>query len=764
MKKIGNIREKYDIITEKDDSDTRKLTSLVRAGLFDQKKLPMLKRALEKDPAKMTMAERKALLELLDSLMSQVLHSQAVYSKVKQNVGSDMNEAVKDYYGADPRFGNSAAVSERDMPTIIILKRKSIRVYPDNQKVGLYYSQYLDRYVAIPFGGSRKNTPFTAINEEVNWEKAYSDLKKAGHKDDKDDELDKDPKTLTHQQHIDRLQKIKNVVKQKAAEGKVKYKHYSGSDPESKELKKITNKAFNKRALSGEISPMDWAAGRTGVAVGSLIRKGSHGIRDAIRKIRNKPTGSERIATPPSPPDRSKGPWGERPTRTVPAVQQKKSKRITIPKVTSKPQTTSSATAPKVTSTGGKVTASFGSSMNAPITARVSTPEPTASKVKKVTPKKVAQVSKPQTPVSTPEPTVPAVEKTPIRKAVKKKWRASMREEFKQKLQEKRKIQEVSVGDVADTAADIVVPFYSAAKNFKQGNYGKAALDAAIDVGAGLASIPTGGGAWAARTAVKGAIKAGERAAVSGVEKAGEKALVSGAEKAGEKAAVSGAEKVAAKPSKLTRVAKGAGRVVKGAAKIGAGVLGAALGAAGSSSSSTDDKKELTPAKSDFKAKLNTPQSDSTKTGVDTRTSNLYRKSFETPVKEEVAKDDDEKKTTRRLLKPAASINSKVKLNAAKPAGVTTGVDARMRKYERDFYGQQNEDVLSQIEKMIKEDITEMQLNIGENSLKINNTIAKKVIDVYESLNDENRIKMKDMLNEGSTESFIKLINFAVRQ
>ncbi|CAB4211253.1 hypothetical protein UFOVP1418_234, partial [uncultured Caudovirales phage] len=87
MKKIERIREDYDIITEKDDSDTRKLTSLVRAGLFDQNKLPMLKRALQKDPSKLTMAERKALLELLDSLMSQVLHSQSVYSKVKQNVG-----------------------------------------------------------------------------------------------------------------------------------------------------------------------------------------------------------------------------------------------------------------------------------------------------------------------------------------------------------------------------------------------------------------------------------------------------------------------------------------------------------------------------------------------------------------------------------------------------------------------------------------------------------------------------------------------------
>ena len=251
MKKIEQIRENYDLITEKDDSDTRKLTSLVRAGLFDQKKLPMLKRALEKDPSKMTMAERKALLELLDSLMSQVLHSQSVYSKVKQNVGSDMNEAVKDRYGVDPRFGNSAAVSERDMPTIIILKRKSIRVYPDNQKVGLYYSQYLDRYVAIPFGMSKKNGTFTAINEEldeaVNWEKAYSSIKKAN-PSDSDSELDKDPSTLSADKQLRRHTAMKKFVTQKAAEGKLKAKHYTGSymgtlgDKESRDLKKVANK------------------------------------------------------------------------------------------------------------------------------------------------------------------------------------------------------------------------------------------------------------------------------------------------------------------------------------------------------------------------------------------------------------------------------------------------------------------------------------------------------------------------------------------
>jgi len=42
--------------------------------------------------------------------------------------------------------------SDKEIPVVLVLKRKAIRVYPDNQKVVLYYSQALDKYVSIPFG------------------------------------------------------------------------------------------------------------------------------------------------------------------------------------------------------------------------------------------------------------------------------------------------------------------------------------------------------------------------------------------------------------------------------------------------------------------------------------------------------------------------------------------------------------------------------------------------------------------------------------
>ena len=161
MKDIKQIREEFDLITEKEENEAKKLNALVRAGLYDAKKLPALKKALDKSADKMTGQEKRMLLNLLDSLISQVTSDEQVYRKVKQNV-QRVNEAKKDdtYSKFDTR-AKQGFPTDKDIPTVLILKRKAIRVYPDNQKVALYYSQALDKYVTIPFSDIQ-----TSLNEE----------------------------------------------------------------------------------------------------------------------------------------------------------------------------------------------------------------------------------------------------------------------------------------------------------------------------------------------------------------------------------------------------------------------------------------------------------------------------------------------------------------------------------------------------------------------------------------------------------------------
>ena len=39
-----------------------------------------------------------------------------------------------------------------EIPLILIFRRKTYRIYPNNQVVALYYSSALDKYLSIPFG------------------------------------------------------------------------------------------------------------------------------------------------------------------------------------------------------------------------------------------------------------------------------------------------------------------------------------------------------------------------------------------------------------------------------------------------------------------------------------------------------------------------------------------------------------------------------------------------------------------------------------
>ena len=161
MKSIKDFREQHNLIVEKEEHDMNKLSQLVRAGLFDAKKLSALKRAMDKPAEKMTAQEKRMMINLLDSLMAQVLSDKQVYRKVKQDV---MMKEAKDYYATpDPRVQRVGYPSQKEAPSVLLLKRKAIRVFPDGQKVALYYAQAIDKYVSIPYNE-------IGINEQVELE------------------------------------------------------------------------------------------------------------------------------------------------------------------------------------------------------------------------------------------------------------------------------------------------------------------------------------------------------------------------------------------------------------------------------------------------------------------------------------------------------------------------------------------------------------------------------------------------------------------
>lgn len=75
-----------------------------------------------------------------------------------------VDEAVNYKPKTDPRFSNLRMSPIDDMPAVLLLKRKSIRVFPDGARVALYYADTIDRFVTIPFNDIGVSNP---IQEEV---------------------------------------------------------------------------------------------------------------------------------------------------------------------------------------------------------------------------------------------------------------------------------------------------------------------------------------------------------------------------------------------------------------------------------------------------------------------------------------------------------------------------------------------------------------------------------------------------------------------
>lgn len=48
-------------------------------------------------------------------------------------------------------FGEERKASPKDLPAVLLMKRKSIRQFPDGRKVALYYVDKIHKYVTVPY-------------------------------------------------------------------------------------------------------------------------------------------------------------------------------------------------------------------------------------------------------------------------------------------------------------------------------------------------------------------------------------------------------------------------------------------------------------------------------------------------------------------------------------------------------------------------------------------------------------------------------------
>ena len=152
---------------------------LVRAGLANKAQIARIHRILDKmteERPQFNNADKEIMRNLFNRMVDIISNNKQIFQKTRQVVREEINEAELDT--ADYKIGPSgrkvrahrfkvgdapvkkeyeieeAALDlNNDPPFVLVLKRKSIRLYPNNTKIALYYNQKLDKYFSIPYGG-----------------------------------------------------------------------------------------------------------------------------------------------------------------------------------------------------------------------------------------------------------------------------------------------------------------------------------------------------------------------------------------------------------------------------------------------------------------------------------------------------------------------------------------------------------------------------------------------------------------------------------
>jgi len=126
-------------IVEEEKQDYSKFDALVRAGLANKNQIQRIHRILGKmseEKPNFNPADR-ALIQMLFMRMTDLITNKQLFQKTKQVVREEHEELNEDV--GDPPF-------------VLVLKRKAIRLYPNGEKVALYYNNKIKKYFSVPYG------------------------------------------------------------------------------------------------------------------------------------------------------------------------------------------------------------------------------------------------------------------------------------------------------------------------------------------------------------------------------------------------------------------------------------------------------------------------------------------------------------------------------------------------------------------------------------------------------------------------------------
>lgn len=171
----------FKTVTEEEKKDYAKFDSLIRAGLANKAQIQRIHRIMDKmseEKPQFNNADREIMRNLFNKMADLISNNKQIYTQTRRAVREDVNEGVLDssdyklnsagkkyrahrvYVGRDKyerqNKGEEQITEEplhlKDPPNILLLKRITVRLFPDGTKVALYYNKLLDKHFTIPYG------------------------------------------------------------------------------------------------------------------------------------------------------------------------------------------------------------------------------------------------------------------------------------------------------------------------------------------------------------------------------------------------------------------------------------------------------------------------------------------------------------------------------------------------------------------------------------------------------------------------------------
>lgn len=184
------------LIEEEKKTDYSKFDALIRAGLANKAQITRIHKILDRmgeEKPNFTQADRAIIQNMFVKMVDLLSHNKTINTQARKAIherretvqytsdykispeGRKIRRArlkfadlvdVEDLY-KDKDTDNKKEVKEsvnvsKEPPPVLLLKRKAIRLYPDDTRIALYYSQKLDRHFSIPYGPKIDENPIQA--------------------------------------------------------------------------------------------------------------------------------------------------------------------------------------------------------------------------------------------------------------------------------------------------------------------------------------------------------------------------------------------------------------------------------------------------------------------------------------------------------------------------------------------------------------------------------------------------------------------------